>query len=126
MAWFVYDYDSEGHAVQRGPFSRERADYILGKCHSSKAEKIEWPTISRPTARAWFKEERTEKEGLDKGMMKFKNAEVFERQISKLPSPIISNSNTTGKVVKPDVKGSVDSIIRSVRDRVESLKIKRS
>jgi hypothetical protein len=123
MAWFVYDYDSIGHAVQRGPFSRERADYILSRCHSPKAEKIEWPTISRPTARAWFKEQRTEKEGLDRGMMKFKNAEVFERQISKLP-PVVKSKDDSGKVVKPDVRSSVELITKSVRDRVESLKIR--
>jgi len=125
MAWFVYDYDSAGHPVQRGPFSRERAGYILSRCHSPKAEKIEWPTISRPTAKIWFKERRVEEEGLDKGMVKFKNEVVFERQISNLP-PTPSGSSASGKIIKPDVRSSVDSITKSVRDKVESLKIVKS
>jgi hypothetical protein len=85
MAWFVYDYDEDGGAIQRGPRSSEgEAQKILDRCESPKAFKIYWNTINKAAAKSKYRELMKEKgKSNSEALRNISSGEAYDKRKSK-------------------------------------------
>jgi len=117
MAWFVYDYDSNGGAIQRGPcFSEDAAQKKLDRCESPKAFKIYWKTRNKAAAKGKYRELIKEKgKSNDEALRNIYNGESYDRR-KKKEIEKVETSIGSSLVNMPDPYSGVQAI----KDEVQS------
>jgi hypothetical protein len=117
MAWFVYDYDKAGGAIQRGPFFSEgEAQSKLDRCEDPKAFKIYWKTRQKSVAKSRYRELMKEKgKSNDEVLCNIWNGESYDKRKSKAVDSV-GTGQSSSLVNMPDPYSG----IQSIKDEVQN------
>jgi len=117
MAWFVYDYDSKGGAIQRGPRTSEgEAQKILDRCESPKAFKIHWNTINKAAAKSKYRELMKEKgKSNDEALCNIWNGDTYDKRKQKAVEKVGTGIDSS-LVNLPDPYSGVQAIKDEVQN----------
>jgi len=117
MAWFIYDYTSDGSAIQRGPRNSEgEAQRVLDKCESPKAFKIFWNTINKAAAKSKYREYMKEKgKSNDEVLCNIWNGESYDKRKQKSTEKVGTGIGSS-LVNMPDPYSGVQAIKDEVQE----------